>query len=356
VNDKPYWFPVLTDAAWVARIREDYPDDTDGLSDESIRDQYADGCKYADTWDNLGDAREDYEKLADAYLAMLAAAPEPPAPGVGLDPVLAKFYDVDNVPALIAAQSEHIEKLQDAARRNVKPWEDTFPPTLLPKYLRDNGLPDPVPPTVVVVQTAKFCPACGEATGNPDCFICAATPPAPSAGVSVSEGAGMAWTDEDAAKPWGCEVAFLRHLANDPAIGTEKGAMLRHCAKRIEATAWATPSSPSAGEAVRWDEAQFEGEPIMRGAVCMAKWAGWENPQANAERYFNVVRDVLATAQPLFPTPAPVVAVSEGMVEAACMADWGEREWHEAGEPKRAAERIIMRSILTTAMRAGGGR
>jgi hypothetical protein len=125
--------------------------------------------------------------LGWAITPIRAAAPEPPAPGVDLDPVLAKFYAVDNVPALIAAQSEHIEKLQDAARRNVKPWEDTFPPTLLPKYLRDNGLPDPVPPTVVVVQTAKFCPACGEATGNPDCFICAATPPAPSAGVSVSE-------------------------------------------------------------------------------------------------------------------------------------------------------------------------
>jgi hypothetical protein len=90
----------------------------------------------------------------------------------------------------------------------------------------------------------------------------------------------------------------------------------------------ATPSSPSAGEAVRWDEAQFEGEPIMRGAVCMAKWAGWENPQANAERYFNVVRDVLATAQPLFPTPAPVVAVSEvtdEMMEAAKLAYWKSR-------------------------------
>jgi hypothetical protein len=122
--------------------------------------------------------------LGWAITPIRAAAPEPPAPGVDLDPVLAKFYAVDNVPALIAAQSEHIEKLQDAARRNVKPWEDTFPPTLLPKYLRDNGLPDPVPPTVVVVQTAKFCPACGEATGNPDCFICTATPPAPSAGVS----------------------------------------------------------------------------------------------------------------------------------------------------------------------------
>jgi hypothetical protein len=112
-------------------------------------------------------------KVPNDYLTAIPA----PSAGVSVseaDPVLLKFYGVDNVPALIAAQSEHIEKLQDAARRNVKPWEDTFPPTLLPKYLRDNGLPAPTPPTVVVVQTATFCPACGEATGNPECFICAA--------------------------------------------------------------------------------------------------------------------------------------------------------------------------------------
>jgi hypothetical protein len=54
-----------------------------------------------------------------------------------------------------------------------------------------------------------------------------------------------AWTDEDAAKPWGCEIAFLRHLANDQAMGVEKGAMLRHCAKRIEATADAPPLARS---------------------------------------------------------------------------------------------------------------
>lgn len=46
-----------------------------------------------------------------------------------------------------------------------------------------------------------------------------------------------AWTDEDASKPWGCEIAFLRHLANDPALNVEQAAMLRHCAKRIESTA-----------------------------------------------------------------------------------------------------------------------
>jgi hypothetical protein len=141
--------------------------------------------RHAEGWNQVGEMME----------AWRAANTPAPSAGVSVseaDPVLLKFYGVDNVPALIAAQSEHIEKLQDAARRNVKPWEDTFPPTLLPKYLRDNGLPAPTPPTVVVVQTATFCPACGEATGNPECFICAATPPAPSAGVSVSEGEAMA--------------------------------------------------------------------------------------------------------------------------------------------------------------------
>ncbi len=68
----PWWFPTLTDAAWVARIRDDYPDETSGMDDEAVRDEYADGMKYAELWDNLGDAREEYEKLADAYLALLA--------------------------------------------------------------------------------------------------------------------------------------------------------------------------------------------------------------------------------------------------------------------------------------------
>lgn len=56
------------------------------------------------------------------------------------DQTLCRFYGVDSWEALVAAQEEHVLKLQDAARRNVKPWEDTFPPTLLPKYLRDSGL------------------------------------------------------------------------------------------------------------------------------------------------------------------------------------------------------------------------
>ena len=66
-----WWFPQLTDATWVASIRDACPEETAGLDDDGVRDEYADGNKYADTWDHLGDARYEYEKLADAYLELL---------------------------------------------------------------------------------------------------------------------------------------------------------------------------------------------------------------------------------------------------------------------------------------------
>jgi hypothetical protein len=71
-DEKPWWFPVLADETWIARLRIDYPDETEGLSDEDVSDKYSDGWKYTDTWDHLGDAREEHEKLADAYLELLA--------------------------------------------------------------------------------------------------------------------------------------------------------------------------------------------------------------------------------------------------------------------------------------------
>lgn len=46
------------------------------------------------------------------------------------DPILLGFYQVHDYPGLVDAMEDHIAKLIDAARRNVKPWEDTFPPTL----------------------------------------------------------------------------------------------------------------------------------------------------------------------------------------------------------------------------------
>jgi hypothetical protein len=67
----PWWFPVITDSKWVANIRKDYPENTANMDDDEVRDHYADGRKYVDTWDHLGDARDEYEALADAYLKLL---------------------------------------------------------------------------------------------------------------------------------------------------------------------------------------------------------------------------------------------------------------------------------------------
>lgn len=76
--EREWWEPELTDAAWCARIREDYPEKAADMSDEEIRDYYADGQKYATTWDHTGDAYEQFEKLADAYLALRASVNQGP--------------------------------------------------------------------------------------------------------------------------------------------------------------------------------------------------------------------------------------------------------------------------------------
>lgn len=78
-----------------------------------------------------------------SHRATCYAAPQAAAQGeaVAPDPQLCAFYQVSTVAELLAAQEAHILSLQEAARRNVKPWEDTFPPTLLPKYMRDLAPP-----------------------------------------------------------------------------------------------------------------------------------------------------------------------------------------------------------------------
>ena len=73
-DEKPWWFPEVTDAAWVERMRMEYPDETAAKGDDEVREYFADGAKYATTWDHVGDAYDEYEKLADAYLALLETA------------------------------------------------------------------------------------------------------------------------------------------------------------------------------------------------------------------------------------------------------------------------------------------
>lgn len=43
------------------------------MTNEELHDYYNHGKKYSTTWDHVGDAYAEYEKLADAYLALLAA-------------------------------------------------------------------------------------------------------------------------------------------------------------------------------------------------------------------------------------------------------------------------------------------
>lgn len=66
-NEEQWWFPKKTDEQWMEQIRKDYPENAD-WSDESLRDHYANGRKYENTWDHVGDAADEHEKLADSYL------------------------------------------------------------------------------------------------------------------------------------------------------------------------------------------------------------------------------------------------------------------------------------------------
>lgn len=71
MNAKPWWFPVLADADYFARLRRDYPEKAN-WTDEQLNSYFnKTDCKYVDTWDHLGDAREQFEQLADAYLELL---------------------------------------------------------------------------------------------------------------------------------------------------------------------------------------------------------------------------------------------------------------------------------------------
>ncbi|MBZ1986779.1 hypothetical protein ACYA56_22820 [Klebsiella pneumoniae] len=59
----------------------------------------------------------------------------PPSPQPAPDEMLCDFYEVSGWPDLVRELVKHVEQLQDSAKRNVKPWEDTFPETLLPAYI-----------------------------------------------------------------------------------------------------------------------------------------------------------------------------------------------------------------------------
>ena len=73
-------------------------------------------------------AVDDYKPGECSHDCKPANQPQP-------DPVLCRFYDVTDWTDLVRELVGHVAQLQDSAKRNVKPWEDTFPPTLLPAYV-----------------------------------------------------------------------------------------------------------------------------------------------------------------------------------------------------------------------------
>jgi hypothetical protein len=126
LNDRPWWFPELTNEKWLARIRSDYPENAAGKDDDELREEYADGWKYADTWDHLGDARGEYEKLADAYLELLAK--QPVSDDMALLSLLADIRAAaddptgklmqDELVARIAGLRESVDRLDAEARQH----------------------------------------------------------------------------------------------------------------------------------------------------------------------------------------------------------------------------------------------
>lgn len=86
--------------------------------------------RYAELEAMTPEQRAEYDAGIEAFKAMLPQ----PAPIVP-DEMLCEFYEVSNWPDLVRELVKHVEQLQDAAKRNVKPWEDTFPETLLPAYI-----------------------------------------------------------------------------------------------------------------------------------------------------------------------------------------------------------------------------
>lgn len=79
MSNKPWWWPDEINADWYARLRKDYPENSH-WGDEQLLDYYGEGrTKFSDTWDHLGDARAEYEKLARAFLDLVKQTGKKPS-------------------------------------------------------------------------------------------------------------------------------------------------------------------------------------------------------------------------------------------------------------------------------------
>lgn len=70
IIDEP-WFPKLTDDKFVESIRSKLGEEVSRYTDNEIIEYFASGRKYTVTFEDLDDAYDKYEKLADAYINLL---------------------------------------------------------------------------------------------------------------------------------------------------------------------------------------------------------------------------------------------------------------------------------------------
>jgi hypothetical protein len=70
MTKKEWWEPELADGAYIARLRQDYPEKCEDKSDEWLLEYYNEGRKYVVLWDHIGEAYAQFERLADAYFKL----------------------------------------------------------------------------------------------------------------------------------------------------------------------------------------------------------------------------------------------------------------------------------------------
>lgn len=64
-----HWYPRMADEEHFNELRKDYPDHSH-KTDEELNNHFNRGRKYTVTWDHVGEAYGDYEKLADAFFEL----------------------------------------------------------------------------------------------------------------------------------------------------------------------------------------------------------------------------------------------------------------------------------------------
>ncbi len=80
MNNEPWWWPQIIDAAHLTRLREE-GGEAAHMGDTELLEYFDDDKElgqFSTTWDNIGDAYEEYAQLAQAFLKLVAETHKTP--------------------------------------------------------------------------------------------------------------------------------------------------------------------------------------------------------------------------------------------------------------------------------------